>query len=190
MAKETFYNLTEEKRNRILEVLKDEFKKKAFQDVNVKTIVERLNIARGSFYQYFDDLEDSYFTILDSETIDIHRLFMEIFQKEDFDLYNSLKLYGLKIGEIIFNSDSYMIYKNRYLYWNEGLNRRWLSCHKDYHTDFQTNNSKANIDFEKIEFIKAIVHSLIKRIFQENWSKEDFLEKFEKHINWIKKGVM
>ena len=65
MPKQTFYNLSEDKRNLIDEVLKDEFSTKPFKDCNVKNIVERLSIARGSFYQYFDDLMDSYFYILD-----------------------------------------------------------------------------------------------------------------------------
>ncbi|WP_049944401.1 TetR/AcrR family transcriptional regulator [Anaerococcus provencensis] len=57
MAKDTFYNLEEEKRAKITEVLISEFSQKPFADVSVKTIVERLGIARGSFYQYFEDLE-------------------------------------------------------------------------------------------------------------------------------------
>ncbi len=57
LAKDTFYNLEEEKRAKITEVLISEFSQKPFADVSVKTIVERLGIARGSFYQYFEDLE-------------------------------------------------------------------------------------------------------------------------------------
>lgn len=56
LAKDTFYNLEEEKRAKITEVLISEFSQKPFADVSVKTIVERLGIARGSFYQYFEDL--------------------------------------------------------------------------------------------------------------------------------------
>ena len=50
MPKQTFYNLSEDKRNLIDEVLKDEFSTKPYKDCNVKNIVERLSIARGSFY--------------------------------------------------------------------------------------------------------------------------------------------
>lgn len=57
LAKDTFYNLEEEKRAKITEVLISEFSQKPFADVSVKTIVERLGIARGSFYQYFEDPE-------------------------------------------------------------------------------------------------------------------------------------
>lgn len=64
MPKETFFNLDEKKKENILEVLVDEFSAKPFKDVTVKSIVDRLKIAKGSFYQYFEDLEDSYFYIL------------------------------------------------------------------------------------------------------------------------------
>lgn len=56
MAKDTFYNLNEEKQDRIFKVLKDEFESKPFNEVTVKSIVEKLSIARGSFYQYFTTL--------------------------------------------------------------------------------------------------------------------------------------
>ncbi len=49
MPKSTFYNLSDEKRERIIEVLMDTFKDKTIFDANVKEIVEKLNIARGSF---------------------------------------------------------------------------------------------------------------------------------------------
>ena len=50
MPKEVFYNLAKEKQEKIIFVLKEEFKAKPFQKVNVKEIVEKAGIARGSFY--------------------------------------------------------------------------------------------------------------------------------------------
>ena len=61
MPKDTFYNLDKEKKKKITDELIYEFSDKPFSQVNIKTIVENLGIARGSFYQYFNDLEDSYF---------------------------------------------------------------------------------------------------------------------------------
>ena len=74
MASETFYNLSEDKKERIINSLKKTFANKSIFEASVKEVVEDLNIARGSFYQYFEDLEDAYFMILDMETVDIHHL--------------------------------------------------------------------------------------------------------------------
>ncbi|MDO4778751.1 MAG: TetR/AcrR family transcriptional regulator [Tissierellia bacterium] len=190
MPKEVFYNLPDEKREKILVVLKKEFKSKPFQKVNVKAIVEELGIARGSFYQYFENLEDAYFTILEKETVDIHGLFMKIFVLKDRNLRESLVEYGKEISEIIFDQNSYMIYKNRYLYWNEDLNKSWESSHRNQEKLFRDMSENGLMDLEKIHFIKSIIHSLIERIFRENWSKEEFLEKYIKHLIWIEKGVI
>lgn len=108
-----------------LSVLETEFKTKPFQKVNVKDIVEKSGIARGSFYQYFENLEDAYFTILEKETVDIHAFFMRIFAQKNKQLIPALEEYGTQVAEILFNEQTYMIYKNRYLYWSEDLNRSW-----------------------------------------------------------------
>lgn len=50
IPKEVFYNLTKEKQEKIIFVFKEVFKTKQFQKVNVKEIVEKAGIARGSFY--------------------------------------------------------------------------------------------------------------------------------------------
>ncbi|MDU0894935.1 MAG: TetR/AcrR family transcriptional regulator [Anaerococcus sp.] len=102
MPKATFYNLDEEKKQNITNVLISEFSQKPYSEVNVKTIVERLGIARGSFYQYFNNLEDSYFYILDNKTYDIHILFMTTLKNNKGDVSKSLEEFGNDIAEIIF----------------------------------------------------------------------------------------
>ena len=64
MPKATFFNLSNEKRKKIVKVLTEEFEKKNIQEATVKEIVQKLGIARGSFYQYFETLEESYFLSL------------------------------------------------------------------------------------------------------------------------------
>ena len=189
MPKEVFFNLTDEKRERIIFVLREEFKAKPFQKVNVKEIVEKAGIARGSFYQYFENLEDAYFTILEKETVDIHGLFMKIFLRKNKNLTEALVEYGTEIAEILFDESTYMIYKNRYLYWNEDLNRGWESAHKNREELFENMGEKGAMDLEKMYFIKSIIHSLIERLFQEGWNKEQFIEKYMKHLSWIEKGI-
>lgn len=189
MPKDTFLNLPEQKKEKILYVLKKEFQSKPYQKVNIKSIMEKLDIARGSFYQYFENLEDSYFTILDNETVDIHILFIRIFNANERDLHKTLMDYGEQVANIIFHKDSYMIYKNKYLYWNEELNQSWNRKHKTHISFFQNKEIYESIDMEKIHFIKSIIHNLIERNFQEEWAKERFLDKYYQHIIWIEKGI-
>lgn len=58
MIKKTFYNLPEEKRQRVTEAIVDEFASTEDDKVSINRIVQKANISRGSFYQYFDDKLD------------------------------------------------------------------------------------------------------------------------------------
>lgn len=58
MIKKTFYNLPEEKRQRVTEAIVDEFANVEDNKVSINRIVQKANISRGSFYQYFDDKLD------------------------------------------------------------------------------------------------------------------------------------
>lgn len=187
MPKQTFYNLSEEKKNLIDKVLKDEFSSKPFKDCNVKNIVDRLSIARGSFYQYFDDLKDSYFYILDKETKDVHFLFMSVLRQNNNDVLKALDVFGDEVCDLIFEDGEYNLYKFRYLYWNSELEDGWKAKKKEYYAIFH--NDKSSIDHELIYFMKSIVHGLIERNFKEEWSRDVFIEKYNLHINWLKRGV-
>lgn len=189
MPKDTFNNLPIEKRDKVIKVLKRLFQEKPFKDVTVKEIVDELSIARGSFYQYFENLEDAYFTILDQEVTDIHMIFINILVSQDKNLKQALNNYGKKLSEILFEKESYMIYLNRYLYWDENLSKKWNEVH-DYNSHLFTNSNDGNyLDFEHIHYVKAVIHSLIQRNYRENWTKEEFIENYNKYVNWIIKGV-
>ena len=65
MPRQTFFNLPEEKRKAILETAIDEFSKYDYQSTSISRMVARLGIAKGSFYQYFEDKQDLYFYVLE-----------------------------------------------------------------------------------------------------------------------------
>jgi len=60
MPKETFHNLPEEKRDKFLAVAITEFANKPYEVASISNIVREAGIAKGSFYQYFDDKKDLY----------------------------------------------------------------------------------------------------------------------------------
>ena len=58
MPKETFFNLPEEKRQRIIELALAEFAQNDYDTASISRIVAQAGIAKGSFYQYFENKED------------------------------------------------------------------------------------------------------------------------------------
>lgn len=186
MPRETFYNLSEEKKERIINSLKKTFTKKSIFEASVKEVVEDLNIARGSFYQYFEDLEDAYFMILDIETVDIHHLFQKILKENDYDIFKSLDVYAKKLSVILFEEENYSIYKNRFLHWTCELESKWqrYKNKKSESMDFETFNNS-----ETMHFIKAAVHDLVERNYIEQWRSNEFLYKLKNYIDWLKGGI-
>jgi AcrR family transcriptional regulator len=64
MPKPTFFNLKEEKRQKIENSAIKEFAARGFHGARLNNIVEEAGIAKGSFYQYFEDLEDVYMHLI------------------------------------------------------------------------------------------------------------------------------
>lgn len=60
MPKATFFNLPSEKRDRIIEIIIDEFYENTYETASINQIVKTAEIAKGSFYQYFEDKLDIY----------------------------------------------------------------------------------------------------------------------------------
>ena len=60
MPKDTFLNLSEDKKNKIINAAKKEFARVPIEEASIKNIVEEAEIARGSFYQYFESKETIY----------------------------------------------------------------------------------------------------------------------------------
>jgi TetR/AcrR family transcriptional regulator len=60
MPKQTFFNLPDAKRNRIVEIAIEEFSESEYSGASISRIVNRSGIAKGSFYQYFEDKADLY----------------------------------------------------------------------------------------------------------------------------------
>ncbi len=65
MPKETFFNLPDEKRKRIESIAIDEFASDGYDQTTISAIVKKADIAKGSFYQYFDNKKDLFKHIMD-----------------------------------------------------------------------------------------------------------------------------
>lgn len=64
MPKSTFNNLSKEKREQIMEAALDEFSSNSYAEASINRICKACQIAKGSFYQYFEDKLDLYTYLL------------------------------------------------------------------------------------------------------------------------------
>jgi len=68
MPKQTFFNLPEEKRNKIINLSLLEFAQHSYRTASLSRIVEKAGIAKGSMYQYFKNKKGLYLYLIDFTT--------------------------------------------------------------------------------------------------------------------------
>lgn len=87
----TFKNLPKEKQARIIDAGKKEFSRVPLHKALISNIIREAKIPRGSFYQYFDGIEDLFMVVVDDiygKEIKSLALYLE---KNHNDLYMALK---------------------------------------------------------------------------------------------------
>jgi AcrR family transcriptional regulator len=66
VAKETWWNLPETKRERVLQAAMEEFGQRGFSAGSLNVIARQADIAKGSLFQYFDDKLDLFMTTVEA----------------------------------------------------------------------------------------------------------------------------
>lgn len=80
MAKETYIQLNNQKKDRIMQAIMNEFSESSFSQASINRIIKEAGISRGSFYQYFEDKEDCYLEMLGVIAEEKMKIFKEIVQ--------------------------------------------------------------------------------------------------------------
>ena len=180
MAKKTFENLEKEKKEKIYESLKEFFEEEDLKNINVSGIVKKLNIARGSFYQYFEDLEDSYFTVLKKETGEIHHKFFNLYKENKEDMEKTLKAYRDFLATELYDKNLKNLYRPKFFIFENSFMTHGKNFLREHLSD----------DFyHKMTYIMAVFHELIKESITSAYDKEKFLEVCNLYINWLLGGI-
>ena len=90
MPKATFYNLTEEKREKIEKAIKKEFGRTSFSKASISKIITEAQIPRGSFYQYFEDKEDAIKYIIENFIKEEKEEMKKILEKNNGDIFKAM----------------------------------------------------------------------------------------------------
>lgn len=89
MPKKGFEKLSEIKKEKLLDAAYYEFSNNLLKDASINQIIKKAGISRGSFYTYFDDINDlyEYLIIKDKETLE--KEILNIVRKNNDDLYQA-----------------------------------------------------------------------------------------------------
>ena len=198
MPKETFFNLEEKKKQRILDAAKKEFTHNELLKSRVSNIIKDANIPRGSFYQYFEDLNDLYYYVIDgvfndmfqtgiertADTDDMFEFTLLTFN-DDFNRYreDKRKRFMMNIMRSISTNDEYsQLQKKR---------------HEVYITSILSELDLSNIRITEHKELIKIYHLLqdlkrnvIQRSMFEKISKEEAVEELKWQLDLVKHGIL
>ncbi len=87
MPMETFFNLTQPKRDKIISAAIKEFSRVHIDEASIENIISEAKIPRGSFYQYFQDKEDAYKYVISYVISKKHDSLLKILKKNKGDIF-------------------------------------------------------------------------------------------------------
>jgi len=204
MPKDTFFNLPEEKRNRIIEVAIEEFKEYSYDASSINRIVESSGISKGSFYQYFGDKKDLYKYIIDiiveKKLEYISPVMANPFEHDIFTLLRETFKSGLsfafenpdylEIGNKLYADPSHPIYKELLQENKYKSNDFFLLLLKNAK---KRGEIREDLDLEMVAFILTNVYLSFADYYAKVAGKKEFSEEMlaeaEKFTNFIKFGI-
>lgn len=201
MPKLTFFNLTDEKRQQLMEAVEKEFSRVPLANASISNIVKSANIPRGSFYQYFEDKEDAYFFLLNKQVRKSKEAFIDCLEKNNGDLFESMidifsyTLEELSVGENI------QLLRNAFLNMTHEIEMTFNkifnangSIEQFQKISYILNKDNLNISSEKelfhvMQIVSTItLRNLIEKLAHNKPNKEA-LEGYLIEIELLKKGL-
>ena len=198
MPKETFLKLSKEKQQKVINAAKKEFARAPIENVSIKNIVEEADIARGSFYQYFESKEDLLIYILRENSEKLNTKLKDKVKETNGDIFKLyIFLYDSMIEEFTNNPDQ-ELFKQIFINLKSSDENVFDLVRKtkpqdiiDYYEQIDKNNLKIE-NHEDLVIICDMLNVITRRALIKNFknkSKEDCRKMFLKEIEYLKYGI-
>lgn len=200
---QTFFNLPEDKKKRLIAGAMKEFSAKSLNEASISNIVKNAKISRGSFYQYFEDKKDLYFYLIGKFRYNYRNLMFNCFTENDGDFYQGYKTFSEKYIKYIMESEKFGFFENMYLHMNYQINQ-------EARVDFQKtrshkmpngqsiadvvkrDNLKITNEVELVDILRYILSMLNDTIMEGFWKElpvSETQQLFLKRLEWITYGI-
>ena len=198
MPKITFYNLPEDKKEKLIYAIKKEFSRVPLYDASISNIVKSAEIPRGSFYQYFQDKEDAFFFLLDAIVINNNNNFAALLRKHKGNLFDTMiDFFRFIIEEeenvhFIKNAFLNMMYKTENSFSNIFRNRESNDKFREIASLINTNSLNISNEEELIHIIQIISTVTFRNVvekFAKDLSKQEAMGNYMIEINLLKNGL-
>ena len=209
MPKETFKNLPDKKRQLIEKEAIHEFAVSGYDKASISRIVKKCGIAKGSFYQYFDDKKDLFLYLIGKVSEKKINFMSSVLQNQKrydfFTLNRELFITGLKfaaenpeftiMGNWLFKNSSHPIYKE---VMGVGLKNAQNVYIKLIQEAISRGEVRGNIDLDFVShMISSMNVSVIEYYFEIIKKEKPDMQKIDKDmikvvdllIDFIKNGI-
>lgn len=200
MPTNTFYNLPEDKRNKVIEAAIDEFIRAENGEIIVKNIINQAGIPRGSFYQYFETKEDLVDYIMESHMLQNEEDFSKKIEEVDGDILVAFEKFFY--NTITRKNEKRMILQKKIMEHIKRTQERenhGKCVHPPRHLNMERvlkslDKSKYRIDTD--EELATVFHMImgvmIKNIvdFQNGNSEQEAIKYFKRDLDYLRYGII
>ncbi|EOB1379113.1 TetR/AcrR family transcriptional regulator [Enterococcus hirae] len=197
MPKSTFLNLPNEKKQRLIEILLENFSARHISQVKVADIVEDMAMSRGSFYKYFEDLEDAYTYTIQYYSIQIHRDILKYISQNKQDFFQGIENYLAWCSELeqkssywqairfLTRSDDFTKHQRTKPSAESGRLKEWFKLLKA--NGFHITSEEEAISF--LYFVMDLVINSLTDYIANDWTTDELLQDYRYKVKWLQKGL-
>ncbi|EPA0827892.1 TetR/AcrR family transcriptional regulator [Enterococcus hirae] len=197
MPKSTFLNLPNEKKQRLIEILLENFSARHISQVKVADIVEDMAMSRGAFYKYFEDLEDAYTYTIQYYSIQIHRDILKYISQNKQDFFQGIENYLAWCSELeqkssywqairfLTRSDDFTNHQRTKPSAKSGRLKEWFKLLKA--NGFHITSEEEAISF--LYFVMDLVINSLTDYIANDWTTDELLQDYRYKVKWLQKGL-
>ena len=203
MPKDTFFNLPEDKRKLICKVAIEEFAEYSFDQASINRIVAKSGIAKGSFYQYFEDKKDLFLYLVqmaaEAKAEYISPLMRNPDEHDFFTLLREAYVSGIQFAaehpEYAEISKKMLENKDAPIY-RELMAENLPSAYEFFETLLENavarGEVRADIDTKMFAYMIASMNTHVVEYYMEHVAQdcdEGMFETLEKFLDFLKSGI-
>lgn len=201
MPKQTFFNLQQDKRKKLIESAEIEFTRVPLFEASIANIIKMAGISRGSFYQYFEDKDDLYFYLLENKLNKAKQNFIVFLGKHQGDLIEALMEMYFYFLTTLSDEEEKNFLRNALLYTSYKVESSFTNMFVTYidNQEFKSitgliNRQCLNIsnDNELLHIFKIISALAFNNLIEKTvkgLTDAEAMESFKLSVNLIKQGI-
>lgn len=193
MPKKTFLNLPNKRQSEIRELLLTIFYEKPVSQVKVSEIVSALQMSRGIFYKYFEDLNDAYDYLIHFYAGQIHGEIIDYMTQQEDDFFQGIETFLLLYVGLDQDSSRYrqlvLLAQNSYLFSYRPEADHGMAAWEELLAKNQFDMPTLDEQISFLYFSMKLVIDSLTDMLANDWGKEELLKDFHFKAHWLLEGI-